>query len=68
MTPDDVRHGRATLEEAVRTIGWPRLGRARGRVAALSALPAVSPPPTGYSPRRCSRGARCARPRAARRR
>jgi len=32
LTPDDVRHGRATLEEAVRTIGWPRLGRARGRV------------------------------------
>jgi hypothetical protein len=32
ITPDDVRRGRATLEEAVLTLGWPRLGAVRGRV------------------------------------
>jgi hypothetical protein len=32
ITPDDVRRGRPTLEEAVRTLGWPRLGVTRGRV------------------------------------
>ena len=32
ITPDDVRRGRASLEEAVLTLGWPRLGLARGKV------------------------------------
>lgn len=32
ITPDDVRRGRATLDEAVRTLGWPPLGAARGKV------------------------------------
>lgn len=32
ITPADVRGDAATLEEAVRAGGWPRLGRARGRV------------------------------------
>jgi hypothetical protein len=32
LTPDDVRHGHATLEEAVLTRGWPRLVHARGKV------------------------------------
>jgi len=32
VTPDDVRRGRPTLEEAVLTLGWPRLGAVRGRV------------------------------------
>ncbi len=32
ITPDDVRRGRPTLDEAVRTLGWPRLGRARSKV------------------------------------
>jgi hypothetical protein len=32
ITPDSVRRGRATLEEAVLTLGWPRLGRTRGKV------------------------------------
>lgn len=32
LTPDDVRGDRATLEEAVLTVGWPTLGEVRGRV------------------------------------
>jgi hypothetical protein len=32
ITPDEVRGGRATLEEAVRAGGWPTLGAARGRL------------------------------------
>ena len=32
ITPDGVRRGRTTLEEAVLTLGWPRLGLARGKV------------------------------------
>jgi hypothetical protein len=32
ITPDEVRGGRASLEEAVLLDGWPTLGRARGRV------------------------------------
>jgi hypothetical protein len=32
ITPDDVRRGRSTLDEAVRTLGWPPLGAARGKV------------------------------------
>ena len=32
ITPDDIRRGRTTLEEAVLTLGWPRLGAARGKV------------------------------------
>jgi hypothetical protein len=32
ITPDHVRDGRATLEEAVLAGGWPTLRRARGRV------------------------------------
>ena len=32
ITPDDVRRGRPSLEEAVLTLGWPRLGLARGKV------------------------------------
>jgi calcium-dependent phosphoinositide phospholipase C len=32
ITPDDVRGTHATLEEAVRTDGWPTLGQSRGRV------------------------------------
>ncbi|HLY36873.1 MAG TPA: Ca2+-dependent phosphoinositide-specific phospholipase C [Candidatus Binatia bacterium] len=35
ITPDDVRRGRATLEEAVLDLGWPRLGVARGKVLFL---------------------------------
>jgi hypothetical protein len=35
ITPDDVRRGRATLEEGVLTLGWPRLGVARGKVLFL---------------------------------
>jgi hypothetical protein len=35
LTPDDVRRGRATLEEAVLTLGWPRLGVVRGKVLFL---------------------------------
>jgi hypothetical protein len=35
ITPDDVRRGRATLEEGVLTFGWPRLGVARGKVLFL---------------------------------
>ncbi len=32
ITPDDVRGGHATLEEAVTSGGWPTLARSRGRV------------------------------------
>jgi hypothetical protein len=32
ITPDEVRGAAATLEEAVRTRGWPTLGASRGRV------------------------------------
>jgi hypothetical protein len=32
ITPDDVRHGLPTLDEAVRTLGWPTLGASRGKV------------------------------------
>ncbi len=32
ITPDDIRRDRATLEEAVLELGWPRLGSVRGRV------------------------------------
>ena len=32
LTPDDVRGGAATLEEAVLTTGWPVLGDVRGKV------------------------------------
>ena len=35
LTPDDVRRGRATLDEAVTTLGWPRLDAVRGRVLFL---------------------------------
>jgi len=32
LLPDDVRRGRPTLDEAVRELGWPRLGELRGKV------------------------------------
>jgi len=32
ITPDDIRRGRATLEQGVLELGWPRLGAVRGRV------------------------------------
>ncbi len=32
VTPDDVRGAHATLEQAVRSDGWPTLGETRGRV------------------------------------
>jgi hypothetical protein len=32
ITPDEVRNGHDTLEEAIRTDGWPTLSRSRGRV------------------------------------
>jgi calcium-dependent phosphoinositide phospholipase C len=32
ITPDEVRGTHATLDEAVRTDGWPTLGQSRGRV------------------------------------
>ncbi len=32
ITPDEVRGDHATLEEAIRTDGWPTLGQSRGRV------------------------------------
>jgi hypothetical protein len=35
LTPDDIRRGRATLEEAVLMFGWPRLGVVRGKVLFL---------------------------------
>jgi hypothetical protein len=35
LTPDDVRRGRATLDEAVTTLGWPRLDAVRGKVLFL---------------------------------
>jgi hypothetical protein len=35
ITPDDVRGGHASLEDAVRADGWPTLQEARGKVYAL---------------------------------
>jgi len=35
VTPDDVRRGLPTLEEAVLTLGWPKLGSLRGKVLFL---------------------------------
>lgn len=35
ITPDEVRGAHTTLEQAVLTEGWPRLGEARGRVLFL---------------------------------
>lgn len=35
ITPDDVRRGRATLDEAVTALGWPRLDAVRGKVLFL---------------------------------
>ncbi len=35
ITPDQIKGGRATLREAVRAGGWPRLGEARGKVMFL---------------------------------
>lgn len=35
ITPDDVRGGAATLEEAVLSTGWPTLGESRGKVMFL---------------------------------
>jgi hypothetical protein len=35
ITPDDVRGGAATLEEAVLSTGWPTLGEARGKLMFL---------------------------------
>ena len=32
ITPDDVRRGLSTLDEAVRSVGWPTLGASRGKV------------------------------------
>jgi hypothetical protein len=32
ITPDDVRGSRATVQEAIRRDGWPRLGDSRGKV------------------------------------
>ncbi len=32
ITPDRVRRGQPTLEQAVLTLGWPRLGSLRGKV------------------------------------
>jgi hypothetical protein len=32
ITPDDVRGNHATLEEAIRTDGWPTLGQSRGKL------------------------------------
>jgi hypothetical protein len=32
ITPDDVRGGAATLEEAITTTGWPTIGESRGKV------------------------------------
>jgi hypothetical protein len=43
ITPDDVRGGHDTLEEAVRTDGWPTLARARGKVLFLLDQKAVGP-------------------------
>jgi hypothetical protein len=46
ITPDDVRDGHATLEEAVLTQGWPTLGWARGKV--LFALDNGNPKRAAY--------------------
>jgi hypothetical protein len=35
ITPDDVRRGRETLEEAVLELGWPELESARGKIVFL---------------------------------
>jgi len=35
LTPDDVRGAHPTLEDAVRSAGWPTLGETRGRVVFL---------------------------------
>jgi hypothetical protein len=35
LTPDDVRHGFPTLEDAVLQYGWPTLGEARGKIMFL---------------------------------
>ena len=35
LVPDDLRHGRPTLEDAILTIGWPRLGSVRDKVLFL---------------------------------
>lgn len=35
ITPDDVRDGAATLDEAVQSTGWPTLGESRGKVMFL---------------------------------
>jgi len=43
ITPDDVRHGAATLEEAVLNNGWPTLQSARGKVVFLMDQRAVGP-------------------------
>jgi hypothetical protein len=32
ITPDRVRRGQTTLEQAILTLGWPRLGALRGKV------------------------------------
>jgi hypothetical protein len=32
ITPDDIRRGQPTLEDAVLNLGWPRLGSVRGKV------------------------------------
>ena len=43
ITPDDVRHGAATLEEAVLKNGWPTLKSARGKVVFLMDQRPVGP-------------------------
>ncbi len=35
LTPDDIRRGRPTLDEAVTTLGWPRLDAVRGKILFL---------------------------------
>lgn len=35
LTPDDVRGSFATLNEAITTVGWPKLGKVRGKVVFL---------------------------------
>lgn len=43
VTPDDVRGSHATLEEAVRKQGWPKLEWARGRIVFLLDQDRVTP-------------------------
>ena len=43
ITPDDVRHGAATLEEAVLKNGWPTLKSSRGKVVFLMDQRPVGP-------------------------